>query len=79
MKTNLTTQNIVGFLYSESIYQGGDKLKQWTIRMPQEVFDWLREKAARETINRKRSVSMNAMAVDILLKAMRSDKKKSGG
>ena len=47
--------------------------------MPEEVFDWLREKAARETISRKRSVSMNAMAVDILMKAMRADKKKGGG
>jgi hypothetical protein len=58
--------------------RGGDELKQWTIRMPEEVFDWLREKAARETINRKRSVSMNAMAVQILTKAMRADRKKSG-
>jgi hypothetical protein len=65
-------------LYSKNINPGGDKLKQWTIRMPEEVFDWLREKAARETINRKRSVSMNAMAVQILTKAMRSDKKKGG-
>jgi hypothetical protein len=55
-----------------------DKLKPWTIRMPDEVLDWLRIKAAKETIERNRNVSMNTVAVDILMKAMRADKKKSG-
>lgn len=54
-------------------------MKQWTIRMPEEVFSWIREKAARETIRRSARVSMNALAVEILTKAMRVDKKKGGG
>ena len=53
-------------------------MKQWTIRMPQELLDWLREKAARETIRRKRQVSMNTVYVEILTKAMEKDKKKKG-
>ena len=55
-----------------------DKLKPWTIRMPDEVLDWLRVRAAKETIERNCNVSMNTEAVDILMKAMRADKKKSG-
>jgi hypothetical protein len=46
--------------------------------MPDEVLDWLRVKAARETIKRNRNVSMNTVAVDVLMKAMRADKKKGG-
>ena len=53
-------------------------MKPWTIRMPKEILDWLREKAARETIKRNKNVSMNTVAVDILLKAMRADRKQSG-
>jgi hypothetical protein len=50
-------------------------MKQWTFRMPEELMEWLREKAARETIRQKKSVSMNALAVDILTKAMKADRK----
>ena len=50
-------------------------MKQWTIRMPDELLDRLREKAARETIKRKKNVSMNAVAVEILTKAMKNNKK----
>jgi hypothetical protein len=46
--------------------------------MPDELYEWLIEKAGRETARRKKRVSMNALTVDILLKAMRADKKKSG-
>jgi len=52
-------------------------LKPWTIRMPDEVLDWLREKAARETIKQNRNVSMNTVAIDILMKAMKADRKKT--
>ena len=52
-------------------------MKPWTIRMPNEVLDWLREKAARETIKRNKNVSMNTVAVDILQKAMQADRKQS--
>ena len=51
-------------------------MKPWTIRMPYEVLDWLRVKAAKETIKQNRNISMNTVAVDILMKAMRTDKKK---
>jgi hypothetical protein len=53
-------------------------MKQWTFRMPEELMEWLREKAARETIRQKKSVSMNSLAVEILTKAMKTDKKKGG-
>ena len=53
-------------------------MKAWTLRMPEELYEWLLEKAARETIKRKRKVAMNSLAVDILMKAMRADRKKNG-
>jgi hypothetical protein len=42
--------------------------------MPIEIIDWLREKAARETIKRKKIISMNTLAVEILSKAMKTDR-----
>lgn len=51
-------------------------MKAWTVRMPEELMDWLREKAARETIKRKKSVSMNALAVEVLTRAMKADKER---
>ena len=51
-------------------------MKAWTIRMPIEIIDWLREKAARETIKRKKIISMNTLAVEILSKAMKADRDK---
>lgn len=53
-------------------------MKAWTVRMPEELFEWIMEKAARETIARKKKVSMNALTVGILMKAMKADRKKSG-
>lgn len=53
-------------------------MKPWTLRIPDEVFTWLREKAARETIERGERVSMNSFAVEVLTKAMNADKKKGG-
>ena len=63
---------------NQRLQKGGDKLKQWTIRMPEPVFDWLREKAARETIKRKSSVSMNGFVVETLIGLMKADEKKGG-
>ena len=51
-------------------------LKQWTIRVPIEVLEWGRKKAALETIKRNEIVSMNTVFVEILTKAMEADKKK---
>ena len=51
-------------------------MKPWTIRMPDEILDWLREKAAMESIKQKKNVSMNTIAVEVLTKAMEKNKKK---
>ena len=59
--------------------RGIDNLKMWTLRMPEEVYEWLMEKAARETIRRKQKVSMNGLTVEILTRAMKADKKKRRG
>lgn len=53
-------------------------MKSVTIRMPDELSKWLRNKAARETIKEERFVSANSIAVGILTKAMEADKKKGG-
>ena len=53
-------------------------MKPWALRMPEEMIDWLREKAAWETIKRKKQVSMNTVAVEILAKTMKSDMKEGG-
>jgi len=44
-------------------------MKSWTVRMPDHLFDWIREEAARQTIERKKNVSMNALVVEILSRA----------
>ncbi len=51
---------------------------QWTIRTAPEVMEWLRMEAARETLRRKETISMNKLAVEILSKAMERAKKKGG-
>lgn len=48
-------------------------MKQWTIRMPEDLFDWLRDKAAKETIAQKARISMNALVVKILSDAREKD------
>jgi len=53
-------------------------VKAWTIRMPQEILEWGRQKAAKETLKRNEVVSMNAVFVEILTKAMEDDRKKGG-
>ena len=57
-------------------------MQPWTIRFPDEVFDWIRTRAAELTIQEKRNVSMNAFVVDTLARLMEEDlkrKKKKGG
>jgi hypothetical protein len=46
------------------------------IRFPEELFEWIRVRAAERTIEEKRNVSMNALVVDILTKTMERDRKK---
>ena len=53
-------------------------MKAITIRMPDEVLKWLRVKAAKETIRQNKQVSMNTLAVEILTRAMKADKRKGG-
>ena len=53
-------------------------MKQWTLRLPEEVLDWLREKAAKEMLKRKKQVSMNSIALEVLTKAMKTDREKGG-
>jgi len=48
-------------------------MKQWTFRMPDDLLEWLRIKAAQETIRRKTVVSMNALVVEILTDKRESD------
>lgn len=54
-------------------------MKPYTIRMPDELLDWIREKAARETIKRKKQVSMNTLVVEILTRSMKADRKGKEG
>ncbi|MBW2608536.1 MAG: hypothetical protein JRD05_12990 [Deltaproteobacteria bacterium] len=60
--------------------KGGDLVerKAWTLRMPKEILEWGRIKAAKETIKRNEVVSINTVFVEILTKAMEADKKKGG-
>ena len=48
------------------------------LRMPDELLDWVREKAALETIRRKAQFSMNTLVVEILSAAKEADQKKGG-
>ena len=57
-------------------------MQPWTIRFPEELFDWIPTRAAEQTIQEKRNVSMNSFVVDTLAKLMEEDlkrKKKRGG
>lgn len=45
-------------------------MRSVSIRMPEEVLDWLREQAAKETIARKKQYSINTLVVDIIRREM---------
>lgn len=49
-----------------------------SIRMPEEILDWLREKAAMETIKQKKHFSINSYVVDLIKRQMESERKKGG-
>ena len=51
-------------------------MKHWSIRMPEELLEWLRAKAAMESIKRKKNVSINTVMVEILTKAIKTDKRR---
>jgi hypothetical protein len=44
-----------------------------TVRMPGEILSWLRKKAALETIERNRQVSINSTIVNVLKREMEAD------
>ncbi len=54
------------------------EIKAWTIRMPKEILEWSRVKAAKETIARSQVVSINKIFVEILTRAMNEDLGKGG-
>jgi hypothetical protein len=45
-------------------------MKAITFRVPDEIADWLRDRAALETIKQKRQVSINGMVMDMLKREM---------
>ncbi|MBN1843060.1 MAG: hypothetical protein JW883_12380 [Deltaproteobacteria bacterium] len=50
-------------------------MKVISIRMPDELLERLRERAAMETIRQKKSVSMNTVALEILDKGLKAKTK----
>ena len=53
-------------------------MKSLMVRLPDEVLDWIRERAALETIRQKRQVSMNSLIVGILKRVMQAAQRKAG-
>jgi hypothetical protein len=53
-------------------------VKSVAIRMPVEFLDWLRERAARETISRNKYVSINTYVLELLEREMEADRQKGG-
>jgi len=54
------------------------EIKAWTVRMPKEILEWGRVKAAKETIAQNQVVSINRIFVEILTRAMNEDLEKGG-
>ncbi len=54
-------------------------MKAITFRVPDEIADWIREKAALETIKQKRQVSINSLVLDLLRHEMEADQKTTTG
>jgi hypothetical protein len=53
-------------------------MKSVSIRMPEELLDWLRKRAARETMETGRQYSINALVLDVLAEAKETDQRKEG-
>jgi hypothetical protein len=49
-------------------------MKAITFRVPDEIADWIRERAALETIRQKRQVSINSLVLGLLSREMEADK-----
>ena len=65
-------------MYGREKGEDGMEVKSVSIRIPLEVLDWLRERAARETIKRRRVVSLNAYVVELMQREMEADQEKGG-
>jgi len=65
-------------VYGREKGEDGMEVKSVSIRIPLEVLDWLRERAARETIKRRRVVSLNAYVVELMQREMEADQEKGG-
>ncbi len=50
-------------------------MKSVSIRMPEDLLQWLRRKAAEETIKQDKQVSINSLVLSILEKAKKADEK----
>jgi|GEM_PF-1952796 len=72
------TSGINGIMVLSITQKGGDSVTVMSIRMPDEVATWLRQKAAKGTVKQNKQVSINSLVVAILTKAMKADKKKGG-
>jgi predicted transcriptional regulator len=50
-------------------------MKTISFRLPDELAEWLRERAAMETIRRKKYVSINVLVTEIFTRQMEADRK----
>ena len=50
-------------------------MKSLMVRLPDGVLEWIRDKAAHETIRQKKQVSMNSLVVEILEREMEAGRK----
>jgi hypothetical protein len=50
-------------------------LKPWTLRLPEDILNWIRRKAAEETIKRNEQVSMNTLIIGILTKVKEQEER----
>lgn len=53
-------------------------MKSVAIRFPDEMLEWLREKAAKETISRKARVSINGYVVELVEREIEADQGREG-
>lgn len=53
-------------------------MKVISIRMPDDLLNWLRKRAARGTIETEKQYSINALVVDVLRREMEADQGREG-
>ncbi|HYA39752.1 MAG TPA: hypothetical protein VEF34_00480 [Syntrophobacteraceae bacterium] len=51
-------------------------MRTMSIRIPEELAEWLRVKAAQKTIQRKKYVSINVLVAEIFRREMEADQRK---